>query len=132
MDATDELKQDVREGRVDADRLIDIVVTLQRQLEAARQRIEELEKKLGGPGSPSTIPADQPFSMRAEEKRQQARGKSNELKLSRRGRRGRLSSADKVKLAERIEPCFPEGVPENDCHLSHTRRLATGKWPSRA
>jgi hypothetical protein len=131
MDAIDQLKRDVREGRVDAERLIDIVVTLQRQLEAARQRIEELEKKLGGgPGSPSTIPVDQPFSMRAEEKRQQARGKNNHLKLSRRGRRGRLSSADKIKLAERIEPCFPEGVPENACHLSHTRpvwRLENGR-----
>lgn len=50
MDAIEELKEDVREGRVDVDRLIEIVVAQQRQLEsmsrelkAARQRIEELE-----------------------------------------------------------------------------------------
>jgi transposase len=131
MDAIGQLKQDVREGRIDVDRLIDVIVSLQRQLEAAKQRIEELEKKLGGGsgGAAATAKVDQPFSMRAEEKRQQAR-KRNKLKLSRRGRRGRLNSADKIKLAERTEACFPEGVSQEDCHLSHTRpvwRLLDGR-----
>src|SRR5271167_2268559 len=126
MDAIDQLKEDVRQGRVDVDRLIDVIVSLQRQLEAARQRIEELEKKLGGPGAPTPAKVDQPFSMRAEEKRQRDRNK-NKLKLS---RRGRLTSADKLKLAERIVPCYPEGVPEKDCWLSHARpvwRLEQGR-----
>jgi transposase len=129
MDAIDQLKEDVRQGRVDVDRLIDVIVSLQRQLEAARQRIEELEKKLGGPAAPTPAKVDQPFSMRAEEKRQRDRNK-NKLKLSRRGRRGRLTSADKLKLAERTVPCYPEGVPEKDCWLSHTRpawRLEQGR-----
>jgi transposase len=129
MDAIDQLKQDVREGRVDVDRLIDVIVSLQRQLEAARQRIEELEKKVGGPGSSVTAKMEQPFSMRAEEKRQQAR-RPDHIKLSRRGRRGRLNSADKIKLAERTEACFPEGMPPKNCHLSHTRpvwRLEKGR-----
>ncbi len=34
MDAIDELKQDVAEGRIDADRLVDLVGTLQRKLQA--------------------------------------------------------------------------------------------------
>jgi len=42
MDAIEQLKQDVREGRIDVDRLIDVLVSLQRQLEAAKQRLEEL------------------------------------------------------------------------------------------
>jgi transposase len=42
MDVVDQLKQDVREGRISADRLLELVVTLQRELQAARQRIEEL------------------------------------------------------------------------------------------
>ena len=138
MDALDQLKQDLREGRIDVDRLIDVMVTLQRQLEvtqrqleAARQRIGELEKKTdGGPGTPTAAKVDQPFSLRAEEKRQQARQSSNPRQRVRRGRCGRLRSADKIQLAERTESCFPEGVPPNDCQLSHTRavwRLENGR-----
>jgi transposase len=130
MDAIEQLKQDVRDGRVDVDRLIAVIVSQQRQLDAAKQRIEELEKKLGGPSASGTAQVDQPFSLRAEEKRQRDRGKNNKLKLSRRGRRGRLNSADKIKLAERFVPCYPESVPEKDCWLSHTRavwRLEEGR-----
>ena len=134
MDAIEQLKQDVREGRIGVDRLIDVIVSQQRQLEsasqelkAARQRIEELEKKAGGSG---TTKVDESYSMRAEEKRQKDRQQKKKLKLSRKGRRGRLTTADKLKLAERTEKVFPEGVPEQDCHLSHTRpvwRLENGR-----
>ena len=135
MDAGEQLKQDVREGRIDVDRLIDVIVALQRQLEtalrelnAAKERIQELEKKTGGAG---TVKVDQPFSMRAEEKRQQARGKNQKkAKLSKKSRRGRLTSADKLKLAERTEKVFPDGIPQQDCQLSHTRpvwRLEMGR-----
>lgn len=131
MDAIDQLKEDVRQERVDVDRLIDVIVSQQRQLEAARQRIEELEKKLGGPGAATPAKVDEPFSMRAEEKRQCDRKQNkNKLKLSRRGRCGRLTSADKLKLAERTETCYPEGVAEEDCWLSHSRpvwRLEQGR-----
>jgi hypothetical protein len=131
MDAIDQLRLDVREGRIDLERLIDVIVTLQRQLEAAKQRIEELEKKLDGPPSAPTAKVEQSFSMRAEEKRQQARHPNkNKLKRSRKSQRGRLTTADKLKLAERTEKCFPDGVPEQDCHLSHTRpvwRLEQGR-----
>jgi hypothetical protein len=58
MDATEQLKQDVRQRRIDVDRLIDVTVTLQRQLEAAKQRIAELEKRPGGPGTPATAKVD--------------------------------------------------------------------------
>src|SRR5450631_3972976 len=127
MDAIEQLKQDVREGRIGVDRLIDVIEMQQRQLQAALRRIEELEKKAGGTGSAKV---DEPFSMRAEEKRQQARRKNKKLKLSKKARRGRLTTADKLKLAERTEKVFPEGVPSQDCHLSHTRpvwRLEEGR-----
>ena len=127
MDANEQLQQDVAAGRIGVDRLIDVIVTLQRQLETAKRRIEELEKKVGGSGAAKV---DQPFSMRAEEKRQQARHQNNKPKLSKKARRGRLTTADKLKLAERTETCFPDGVPPQDCHLSHTRpvwRLEKGR-----
>src|SRR5450631_1919115 len=127
MDAIEQLKQDVREGRIGVDRLIDVIEMQQRRLQAALRRIEELEKKAGGTG---TAKVDEPFSMRAEEKRQQARGKNKKPKLSKKGRRGRLTSADKLKLAERTEKVFPDGVPQADCKLSHTRpvwRLEEGR-----
>jgi hypothetical protein len=143
MDAIEQLKQDVRDGHINVDRLIDVIVTWQRQLEAANQqleaanqqleaanqRIKELESMLPGP-TPPTTKCDESFSLRAEEKRQQARQQKKKLKLSRKGRRGRLTSSDKVKLAERTVPCYPEGVAEKDCQLSHTRpvwRLENGR-----
>jgi hypothetical protein len=128
MDAIEQLKQDVREGRIDVERLLDVIATLQRQLTAALQRIEELEKQAAGPTPPATAKCDQPFSMRAEEKRQARKNKKH--KLSKKGRRGRLSTADKLKLAERTEQVFPEGVPQQECQLSHTRpvwRLEGGR-----
>ena len=49
----EQFKDDVREGRIGVDRLVDLVMTLQRQLQAANRRIEEWEKKFGGP--PTTL-----------------------------------------------------------------------------
>jgi transposase len=140
MDAIETLKLDVREGRIDADRLIDILVASQRQLQAtqqqlhttlqqlqtAQQRIAELEKKVGGP---PTTKLDEPFSMRAEEQRQEARGK-NHRQPKRKGRRGRLKTKDKIKQAERTEAVFPDAVAPKDCQLSHVRpvwRLENGR-----
>lgn len=133
MDAAEQLKRDVREGRIDVDHLVDLLIASQRQgqavlqeLERANKRIEELEKKLGG--SP-TAKTDQPYSMRAEEQRQEARGKKPR-KRSEPRRRGRITTAKKVAQAERTEKVYPRDVPESDCKLSHTRpvwRLENGR-----
>ena len=129
----EQFKDDVREGRIAGDRLVDLVVTLQRQLQAAMQqldqakrRIEELEKKLGGA---PTVKIDEPFSLRAEERRQEARGKKPKKK-PKPLRRGRVTNAEKIAQAERTEKVFPAGVPRDDCKLSHTRpmwRLENGR-----
>src|SRR4051812_28481387 len=95
--------------------------------------MEELKKTGANPPPPaggSSGKLEQPFSMRAEEKRQRQRGKSDKHTLSRNGRRGRLSTADKLKRAERTEKCFPEGVPYEECRWSHARpvwRLENGR-----
>jgi transposase len=128
--AIETLRQEVQEGRIGVQRLVDLIASQQRllqatqqqlqgvqqQLQAAKQRIDELEKKHGVPPTPKL---DQPFSMRGEEQRQRARGKKPKAK--RKGRRGRFKTIDKVALAERSEAVFPEGVPRQQCRLSHTR-----------
>jgi len=126
MDAIEQLKEDLRQGRIDANRLVELMVTLQRELQAAKQRIAELEKQLGGTTTPKV---NEPFSMRAEEKRQEARGKKKP-KPKRTGRRGRFTTADKVAQAERSVEVVPDGVDQSACHLSHVRpvwRLEKGR-----
>jgi len=126
MDTLETLKQDAKEGRISAERLVDLVVDLCRKLEAANQRIAELENQCGG--SP-TVKVEEPFSTRAEERRQEARGKKRRPPKPK-GRRGRVSTNDKVAQAERTESVFPEGVPPDACRLSHIRpvwRLEHGR-----
>jgi transposase len=132
MDAVEQLKEDLRNGRFDPERLLAVVISLQRQLLAAQQRIAELERNSGP--SPPTTKVDQPFSLRAEEQRQKAQGKSGQKRLKRKPleltRKGRLRTADKLTLAVRTEKRFPANVPETDCTPSHTRavwRLENGR-----
>jgi transposase len=121
------LKQDLRQGRITADRLIELLAAQQRtlqsvlqQLQAAQHRCAELEQKLGGPPTaPPTAKLDQPFSLRAEEKRQQAAGKQRKAKRKKRG--GRLHTRDKIAAAQRSEAVYPDGVPPEACWLSHVR-----------
>ena len=125
MDAAERLKDDLREGRIDPHRLVDLIVALQRDLHTANQRIAELEKQLAG----STAKVDEPFSLRAEEKRQEARGKKKR-QAKRQGRRGRFTTAEKVAQAERSEDVVPDGLDKSACQLSHTRpvwRLEQGR-----
>lgn len=125
MDGSEQLKEDLREGRIDPSRLAELIVGMQRELQATKQRIAELEKQLAG----STPKVAEPFSMRAEEKRQEARGKKKP-KVKRKGRRGRITSADKLAQAERSEEVVPDGLDKSQCQLSHQRpvwRLENGR-----
>jgi len=122
----EQLKEDVQSGKISVDRLIELVVTLQRELHVARHRIEQLERQLGVPPS-SKI--SQPFSVEAEERRQEARGKKRRMRKWR-SHAGRTTSAEKIAQAVRTEKVFPAGVQEEDCRLSHTRpvwRLENGQ-----
>jgi transposase len=126
MDAIEQLRQDLRDGHISVDRLFEVIATLYRQLAAFQQENEELKKKLG---VPATAKCAEPFSVRAEEKRQEKRSKKKKSR-PRSARRGRLKSADKLQRAERTEQCYPEGVPPGDCWFSHARpvwRLEKGR-----
>ena len=107
----EQLKEDVRSGRITPDRLVELIVSLQR-------RIDELERQQSASAAPKP---SEPFSMRAEEIRQEARGKKRNRK--RRSRGGRKRTAEKLAQAVRIEKVFPAGLPEADCWLSHTRAV---------
>src|SRR4051795_7044517 len=134
MDPIEQLKADVLSGRIDANRLVDLIATVQRELQAAKQRIAELEHRNAEleqelAATSGTAKLDEPFSMRAEEKRQEARGKKRRQRKDKR-RRGRVRTADKIAQAERTEEVYPDGVPPSDCWLSHTRpvwRLEQGR-----
>jgi transposase len=126
MDAAEQLTEDLRSGRLKPDRLVDLIVALQRQLHTAHQRIADLEKRLAG----SASKVDEPYSLRAEEKRQDARSKKKKRKAPHAGRRGRLSTADKIANAEREVDVLPDGLTKDECRLSHTRpvwRLESGR-----
>jgi transposase len=124
MDVIETLKRELQEGRIDADRLLDLIASLQRlfqatqqQLEAANKRIEELEKKLGGP---PTAKVDESYSMRSEEKRQEDRGKKKKERKPK-GRRGRHKTQSKIAQAKRTEIIVPSGATQDECYRSHVR-----------
>jgi hypothetical protein len=121
MDAK-ELVNDVREGRIAPEKLVELVVKLGGELEAARRRIADLEKELG---RRPTERVEEPYSVDAEEKRQQAKDRRKKLAKKKKNplRRGRLSTADKLALAVRVEQVFPEGVAPEQCKLSHKRPI---------
>jgi transposase len=130
----EQFKEDVREGRIDSDRLVELIVSLQQRLqqtnqhlEEAQRRMEELEKKLGGAAAKVT----EPFSLRAEEKRQEARGKKGR-KPNKPLRRGRLTTADKISRAQRTEEVFPVGAARTSQHaVPHVCRSVVGDLSGR-
>ena len=114
----EQLREDVRAGRITPDRLVDLIVALQR-------RVDELERQVS---SSAARKLPEAFSVRAEEQRQEARGKKRRKRKRSRG--GRTTTADKVAQAARTEKVFPAGVPKAECWLSHTRpvwRLENGQ-----
>ena len=129
-----QLEQDVRDGRVKPERLVELLVKLQRKLGEAQERIrtleatvEELQKQLG---ASATAKLEEPFSLQAEEKRQEARGRRPKKKKTKPRRRGRFSTAQKLALATQEENVFPEGLDPQQCRLSHSRpvwRLIEGR-----
>src|SRR5208282_2693013 len=129
MDA-DQLKNDLREGRIDTDRLIDLfcsyhiqqqqrIEQLEQHNAASQQEIIQLRKQLGG----AATKIDESYSIKAEEKREEARGskKKKKRKESKKQRRGRIANEEKLKLADDTEDVFPDGVDPDRCQFSHVR-----------
>ena len=107
------LIRELREGKIDAERLVEILAA---QLQQAQAKIAELEKRLGE----QTQKLTEPFSLESELKRQEKRGKIIR-KLKKTARRGRIKTEHKLSSCSRTEKVIPIGVPEEKCYLSHTR-----------
>ena len=96
MDAKEKMKQELREGRLDPERLVDLVVELQQALQQTQRRVAELERKLKGFSKAETT---EPYSMRAEEKRRRRLKKRRKPASVRRGRRPAAIRADRQSPA---------------------------------
>ena len=125
-----QLRQDVTDGKIETDRLVDLIVSqlkviqqLQAQVTELQAQIEKLKAK-----NP-TDRLEESFSEKAEEKRQaKAKGKRSERKTPE--RRGRVSTAEKIARATRTELVYPDDCDPQNCKLSHTRvawRLEDGR-----
>ena len=116
----EQLKQDAAAGKVGVEQLIAIIVAQQEQIRKLQAQNESKNP---------TERLEESYSERAEEKRKKGgRGKKGRGKLP--PRRGRLSTADKVRLAERTEQVYPVDIDRQDCKFSHTRvawRLEGGR-----
>jgi len=121
----EQLKQDVAEGNVSLDRLVDLIASQQKLIEKLQQQNAELQEKIDSKNPTERL--DEQYSEKAEEKRQT---KGKKRKRPKPLRRGRISTAEKIAKADRTELVYPDDCDSQDCKLSHTRvawRLEDGR-----
>jgi len=128
----EQLRQDVAEGTVQLDRLVELIASQQKliqQLQQDNEKLKERNEKLQEQIKNPTERLDESYSEKAEEKREEKRkGKKKKRKIPK--RRGRLSTAEKIAKAARTEKVYPDDCDPGDCKLSHTRvawRLEDGR-----
>jgi transposase len=110
-----QLREDATGGKLSVDKLIDVIA-------AQQKRIEELEAIIKSKNPTDRI--EEAYSEKAEQKRKGSTKKRKPL------RRGRISTQDKIKLAQRTEVVYPDGATVEQCAFSHTRvawRLENGR-----
>ncbi|MDA1017775.1 MAG: transposase, partial [Planctomycetota bacterium] len=129
----EQFRQDVAEGRIEPDRLVELIASqqktihqLQQQIEQQQAQIEQLKAQLD---KNPTERLDEAYSEKAEDKRKaDADGKTKKTKKSKKA--GRRLTALKIAQAERTEQVFPNGCRVDECKFSHTRvawRLEGGR-----
>ena len=121
------LKEGVTAGNIGVDQLLEIIAQQAQQIEKLKEQIEQLKELLDAKNPTERL--DEAYSEKAEEERQ-AKRKRHKKKRHKPLRHGRLSTADKIKLAERTEKVYPDEIPASKCKFSHTRvawRLEEGR-----
>jgi uncharacterized coiled-coil protein SlyX len=129
----EQLRQDVAEGTVKLDGLVELIVSQQKLIGQLQGHVEQLEEQVRRLkeqiGKNPTDRLDESYSEKAEDKRKaQAQGKPK--KRNKPKRSGRLSTAEKIARASRTEKVYPDGCDPESCKLSHTRvawRLEDGR-----
>jgi hypothetical protein len=112
------------------DQLIKLVTMQAATIKRLEKQVEELFAKLKEKNPTERL--DQPYSLSAEEqrkKKEEEKKTGRKKKPPKRGRKGRVTTAEKIKRAQRTETVYPEGCKPEDCTLSHTRvawRLENG------
>ncbi len=104
-----QLRDDATAGKLSLNKLIDVIA-------AQQKRIAELETIIKSKNPTERL--QEPYSEKAEEKRKSKQGRKKKRKPL---RRGRISTAQKIKQAKRTETVFPDSVPREECKFSHTR-----------
>jgi regulator of replication initiation timing len=131
------IRQDVADGTIQADRLVEFVASQLKVIQQLQARVEELQAQVEKLKEENRKlkeknPTDrlgEAFSEKAEEKRQ-AKAKGKRSKRKKPKRRGRLSTAEKIARAAWTETVYPDDCDPQDCKLSHTRvawRLEDGR-----
>ena len=119
METAAAIKESV-DVRLSKTELLEIIAAQQQTIADLQKRIEQLE------GKNPTERLDEAFSERAEEKRR----KKKRGRRPRPSNSGRVSTAEKIALAQRTEQVYPADTDPDSCQLSHTRvawRLEAGK-----
>lgn len=117
------------------DELLKLVRMQAATIKRLEKQVEELFAKLKEKNPTERL--DESYSQKAEEQRKKAlqdekagkqAGKKN--KSTDKRRKGRITTAEKIKKAQRVEAVYPDDIRPDDCTLSHTRvvwRLEDGK-----
>ena len=125
----DQLREDAAAGTLSIDRLIGVLAAQQQLLADQQARIEELEAIIRSKNPTERL--EQSYSEQAEQQRAEERRSGKKRKRKQKSkRRGRISTADKIKLAERTQAVYPEDIDPQQCRFSHTRvawRLEDGR-----
>lgn len=104
-----QLRDDAAAGKLSLNKLIDVIA-------AQQKRIAELEALVKSKNPTERL--QEPYSQKAEEKRNPKHARKKKQKPL---RRGRISTAEKIKQAKRTESVFPDSVLPEECKFAHTR-----------
>ena len=119
------------DGELSRDELMKLVRMQAATIKRLEKQVEELFAKLKEKNPTERL--DESYSQKAEEQRkkaQQDKKPGKEKKPPQRRRKGRITTAEKIKNAKRTEAVYPDNIQPEDCTLSHTRvvwRLEDGK-----